>query len=281
MVVRPHRNGLIALLTVVCLLAGCTSSDDTPAAETTTTEATAAQTTTEAPAATVAAPATATTAAPTTTTTAPEPQIAELLAVGDLPTHIDWIERFDVGSGDGNILGWSANSHGVLAIRCPPEELPGLFDFVSMWDFDADPPLRDPEGVLFKTLYAESETGSIAFGEVLYADSPSAVTAAFNATKDETGRCVDDQDRWSAWEVSRLAMPQVEEDHVAAKWKGPPWTPAGKKYDVFRLAIVRLGSRLLIVEEHEGPSLLAHPLRVTDAEFAATVDVAVNRIASD
>jgi hypothetical protein len=69
---RPHLNGLIALLTVVFLIAGCTSSDDTAADETTTTEATAVQTTAEAPAATVAAPVTATTAAPTTTTTAPE-----------------------------------------------------------------------------------------------------------------------------------------------------------------------------------------------------------------
>ena len=75
---RPRLNGLIALLTVVFLIAGCTSSDEGVDEGATTTS-------TEVPAETVAAPETATTATSTTTTTAVEasPVVLNVMFTGE------------------------------------------------------------------------------------------------------------------------------------------------------------------------------------------------------
>jgi hypothetical protein len=146
-------------------------------------------------------------------------------------------------------------------------------------------------------MYAES----VVFGEALYSGAPVMVTEAFNMMKTVTLGCLTsplnaadraellamrqvggdsitpDIEASAADEAELLAIGPVGDDSVAVKVK---WylSPSKTVYDIFRLAIVRDGTRLLIVEEHETVRPSDDPPRVTDAEFAAVVQTAANRL---
>jgi len=54
--------------------------------------------------------------------------------------------------------------------------------------------------------------------------------------------------------------------------------PLQTKNDLFRLAIIRDGARLLIVEEHETVTSPDDPPRISDAEFTDIVRTAASRL---
>lgn len=231
----------------------------------------------------------ATTTVPTTTTTVPAtpappalfPPLAasELLTTDDLPPQLDWLV-FDESTHDGDsIAGWGIFEHGVLAIRCEGGITYSPLDPAPASQ-DRDVPFVALEDRLFKAMYADTAV----FGEALYADTPETVANAFNIMKTGTIDCLGSEiTGWTnGGESSRLVPPPVGDDSIAIKVKSY-LNNSKTRYDLFRLAIIRDGTRLLIVEEHE--SVLSQhdppqddPPRVSDAEFMAVVQTAVARL---
>lgn len=231
-----------------------------------------------------------TTAAPSPSTEAP-PVVApaDMLEVGDLPQRFEWQVYDETQHDDGEIGAWTAGWHGLLPIRCT-EEIPT----VAAWSPDGeiwvgwldleDPALSGLGEVQHRALYAVANTQIVyrgtthVVGEVVFAESPAAEARAFDALEAEIIACVDDQDRWAeatalGYEVGRLPITPLGDDYAAGKWK----VPFPGFIDLFRVAIVRQGPQLLLVESHESYSgSLVVPL--TDSEFADIVEAAVNRL---
>ena len=231
------------------------------------------------------------TTAPTTTPTAPTTTVppttgpatpallpplaaSELLTTDDLPPHLDWLV-FDESTHDGDsIAGWGIFEHGVLAIRCEGGITYSPLDPAPASQ-DRDVPFVALEDRLFKAMYADTAV----FGEALYADSSETVTDAFNMIEAGTIDCLGSEiTGWSnGGESSRLALPPVGDDATAISVKSY-LNNSKTRYDLFRLAIIRDGTRLLIVEEHESVLSQHDPPQVSDAEFIAVVETAVARL---
>lgn len=232
-----------------------------------------------------------TTSVLTTTTTVPAapallPPLAtsELLTTGDLPSRLDWLV-FDEATHDGDsIAGWGIFEHGVLAVRC--HELVPADRVLDAWELepgprsnDRDEPWIPLDSVLLKAMYADT----VVVGEALYSSAPMTVTEAFNMMKEVTVNCFDSgyTGGWGSGgnrgESGRLALPAIGDDSIAIKVTAPlSWS--GARYDIFRLAIVRDGTRLLIVEEHETVMSPDDPPHVSDTEFTTIVQDAVKRL---
>jgi hypothetical protein len=240
----------------------------------------------------------ATTVSPVTTTVPASYGLAvdEMLRVEDLPADVEW-RVFDETEGADSVTGWGPSEHGVLVVRCD-EGLAGWRLDPSPRSHDSDKPWVRLDDALFKAMYAETAV----FGEALYSSTPETVTEAFEMMKAVTLGCLTsplsatdlaellamrqvggdsiapDIEASAADEAELLAMEPLGDDSVAIKVK---WylNRFQTRYDLSRLAIVRDGTRLLIVEEHETVTSPDDPPQVSDTEFVEVVQAAANRLA--
>lgn len=247
-----------------------------------------------------------TTTTPPVTTTVPPTTVldadglaeGELLRVEDLPGDLHW-QVFDETNGQDSVAGWGTFEHGVLVVRCD-EGLTGWRLDPSPRSQDADKPWVRLDDALFRAMYAETAV----FGEALYSSTPETVTDAFDMMKAVTVGCVTTArsatdlaellamrqtggDSMAADiyvnpvdEAAFLTIPPVGDDSIAIRLKWYLGASQKTTYDLFRLAVIRDGTRLLIVEEHETVRPSDSPPSVTDAEFVAVVQTAADRLKS-
>lgn len=208
----------------------------------------------------------------------------EMLTTSDLPADLNlrlYNEATDRGDGIG---GWGSSEHGVLAVRCYAEDPQSITAWrldPSPMSFDGDPPLTRPlNSAQFKAFYTDTDPSAVV-GEALYVDSSDTVEYTFNAMNTATIGCFDSgiSGFGNGGESSRIALPTIGDDAIAVRVTArlSP-VPSQTKYDLFRLAIIRDDTRLLIVEAHELVMSEEDLPQISDHEFVAIVEAAANRL---
>jgi hypothetical protein len=189
---------------------------------------------------------------------------AELLKVEDLPAGFDWAHR--PLSDD-----WMGESEGHLGIRL------ALCD--DLLDFVFDPPVGELQGRRFASFHAPArEAGTVTVDQMVYADSTEAVKSAYHDIQQRITDCVDDPTQWRQPRFdgdrihgSILSIPTVGDEGFAVSYT--TMTKSLRGYH--RLAVMRHGDRLTIVEASEGLIPRTAPAELGRAEFEAILWQAV------
>ena len=194
----------------------------------------------------------------------------ELLKVEDLPAGFDWVRR---PLSDG----WTGESEGHAGIR-----LALCNDLV---DFAFEPPVGELQDGIFASFHAPAgDVGTVTVDQMVYADSDTAVKSVYDDIRQRITACVDDPTRWQQprgggdkIHGSTLPISAVGDERFAIKLT----TMTESMRDYRRLAVIRDGDRLTIIEVSEGFIPRTARTELGNAEFEAILWQAIGYRGAD
>jgi len=195
---------------------------------------------------------------------------SELLKVEDLPAGFDWVRR--PLSDD-----WTGESEGHAGIR--------LALCGDLFDFAFEPPVGELQDGIFASFHAPAgEVGTVTIDQMVYADSATAVKSAYDDIQRRITACVEDPTKWrqpagegDKIHGSPLPISAVGDERFAIKLT--MMTESLRDYR--RLAVIRHGDRLTIIEASEGFIPRTARTELGNTEFEAILWQAVGYRGAD